>query len=355
MNVNTKELQTQLSRLVGVVHARTTLPVLECVLIHGGTLLASNLDQYASTQIRISGEEPVNTCVSCKRLLSIVKSMTGPEITLKQDGTYLNISSGDSKFRLPTINADEFPPAPPLSGDEVTMPSESLRMGLESVFRSASGDESRFVMNGVLAEISGNQMQFVATDGRRLSKNGSMAEYKKQAIMPNPTVGILRGLLGEYENVSLTMSERAVRFVFSSGEETFTLFSKLVEGKFPNWRQVIPKNTGDCYTLNRENLINAVRRVNLVGDKEIHMTLSFGDEMLKVSKSTTEGDAEDTVSYPEKTPGGGGDISIKAEFLLDSIGSIPENNVTLEYRSELEPLLVKSGDILHVIMPVRKS
>ena len=354
MKIDTKELQTRLARLSGVVSAGAMMPVLATVHINGNRIRATNLDQEAVVTVEGSGE-PVNLCVPFRRLLAVVRSIESPTVTLTQSkgaGTRLYVEGGASKFTLLGMPEDEFPAANDVSGTPVRMPAESVLMGLESVFRSASEDASRPALQSVFMAISGRSCAFVATDGRRLSKWGDIDKPERTTILPYAAARTLRDILGEYGDVEIVADERAVRFTLTGNDGTCVFRSKLVEGQYPSYRQVIPTTECKAFTCAREPLRNAIRRVNIIGEKEDAVQLCFGEESISLSKKHLDGDGFDVVALTE----GSGDsecISSNPRYLLDALDSIREESVTIRYRSDTDPLEFVGGENYHLVMPVR--
>ena len=353
MRVNTKELQTQMSRLAGIVPGTTMLPALGCIHVRGTELRASNLDQDGAASISFD-DEPLDVCVPFKRLFAIAKSVDSPEVTLTQNGNRVTVEGGASRFCLAGQSPDEFPLSMPVGGDTTEMPAESLFLGLEGVFRSAKNDDSRPLLNGVFVAFSGLSAAYVATDGRRLSRSGECPEGVSGVVVPRACVSILRNLLPDYETVGITLSDNSVQFSMGSGSGRYKLSSKLISGQYPNWRQVLPGGDYTACSCSRESLKRAVRRVNSIGERdgEGHIRMVFSAGEILLSKITDDGEGSDKVPSEGNADGY---IGLNPQYIVDALDGIREESVSIRYRGELEPIEFLGGDAYHLVMPVRAS
>lgn len=356
MIIQANELIKQLSRMAGIAKTKVSLPVLECVLIDGEKkkLRVSNLDQEASCLFDFEGEG-FNCAVGFKTFLNILSSLKDTQVELELKGSQLFIHGGDSKFKLPVMPDGEFPPevAPKHNDKSFQLPVPVLEEGIASVIRSSSKDEARFVLNGVLIEREGNNTAFVATDGRRLTARGGKDIHDSQLILPLPTCNALKSAASGFEWVEIFHNERSVWFNFANEQgETLTIRSKLTEGKFPNWRAVVPKRYKSVVKVNRESLIAAIRRVDLVGGGDSTVIFNFDKDSLKISKATVDGDASDTIKAECSV---NGSVGYNAHFILDFLDTSRSQDIVIRLQEDLpiNPIRLESGDVVGIVMPMR--
>jgi DNA polymerase-3 subunit beta len=236
------------------------------------------------------------------------------------------------------------------------MKQSELKDGLRKTAYAISSDEARYVLNGILFSLTENKLTLVATDGRRLALFESELEFPKSNerdfILPTKAVTELQRLLGEEGEVTISSSSNLVSFQLNGAQ----LVSKLVEGNYPNYRQVIPGEAKERIPLEREALLNCVRRVALLSsDKTSSLRLAFTKNNLDITATTPEvGEAKESMSVNYR----GRDIAIafNPEFLMDPLRNLPNDEVYLELIDEMSPGVIKiQTPFLYVIMPMRVS
>jgi DNA polymerase-3 subunit beta len=236
------------------------------------------------------------------------------------------------------------------------MKQAELKDGLRKTSYAISSDEARYVLNGILFSLTENKLTLVATDGRRLALFESELEFPKSNerdfILPTKAVTELQRLLGDEGDVVISSSSNLVSFQLNGSQ----LVSKLVEGNYPNYRQVIPGEAKERIPLEREALLNCVRRVSLLSsDKTSSLRLSFTKNNLDITATTPEvGEAKESMSVNYR----GRDIAIafNPEFLMDPLRNLPNDEVYLELIDEMSPGVLKiQTPFLYVIMPMRVS
>jgi DNA polymerase-3 subunit beta len=236
------------------------------------------------------------------------------------------------------------------------MKQAELKDGLRKTSYAISSDEARYVLNGILFSLTENKLTLVATDGRRLALFESELEFPKSNerdfILPTKAVTELQRLLGDEGDVIVSSSSNLVSFQLNGSQ----LVSKLVEGNYPNYRQVIPGEAKERIPLEREALLNCVRRVALLSsDKTSSLRLSFTKNNLDITATTPEvGEAKESMSVNYR----GRDIAIafNPEFLMDPLRNLPNDEIYLELIDEMSPGVLKiQTPFLYVIMPMRVS
>jgi len=268
--ISREALLSGLQIVQNVVSTRTTLPILGNALVQAvdGKLIISTTD--LDTGIRASVEAEVikggSTTLPARRLFSIIRELPAAELTLEVDSKQVaTITSGASFFRIMGLPEEDFPPFPKGDGAKTFKISQGVfRDMLKRTAYAISTDESRYVLNGVLLSFKENKLSLVATDGRRLALVEQDLEFPKgsevEAILPTKAVQELSRILRDEEPLTISFAENQVSFDLGN---TF-LYSKLIEGNYPNYKQVVPAEAKDRIVLERETFLNAVRRVALL-------------------------------------------------------------------------------------------
>ena len=360
-----------LQQVLNVVGSRSSMPILLNVLIEADagqiSLTTTNLDLAIRCRIKAEVSESGSLTLPVRKLASIVKELPALDVEVE---TYSNhqakISSGSSLFRVMGLAADEFPALPTFNDEHSYMlRQDDLRAMLQSVSYAQSSDETRFIMNGVFFNFENGQLTLAATDGRRLaviSRDLEVSEENKgHLILPAKTVSEVERLLGQGEDVRIAFSDRQVAFEINSKVDNNTgladsiyLVSKVVEGNYPNYRQVIPKETDRHIKLNREAFANCVRRAALVvTDKSSSIKVHVSENLLTVSGSSPEfGDSNVTLNVEYSGP----EVSVafNPAFVLDPLKALTRDEVIFEFKDELSPGVIRTTDsFLCVVMPLR--
>lgn len=359
----TKEaLLEGLQRIQNVVSNRATLPVLSNALLEasgeGLRLTTTDLEVGIRCTIPATVEKPGATTLPARRLAAIVRELPSTEIVIEVDAKNVaTIRCGSSFFKIYGLPHDEFPRFPTFDeAKSFTLKQAELRDGLRKTSYAISSDETRYVLNGILFSLVDNKLTLVATDGRRLALFDSDIEFPKSHerdfILPTKAVTELQRILGEDGDVVISTNENLASFEVNGAQ----LSSKLVEGNYPNYRQVIPAEAKERITLEKDALLNCVRRVSLLSnEKTSSVRLNFTKNNLDVTANTPEvGEAKESMAINYR----GKDVSIafNPEFLMDPLRNLPNDEVFLELIDEMSPGVLKiNSPFLYVIMPMRVS
>jgi DNA polymerase III subunit beta len=345
-----------------VVSTRTTLPILGNALLQAvdGKLIISTTD--LDTGIRASVEAEISkggaTTLPARRLFSIIRELPAAELTLEVDSKQVaTITSGASFFRIMGLPEEDFPPFPKGDGAKAfKIPQGVFRDMLKRTAYAISTDESRYVLNGVLLSFKDNKLSLVATDGRRLALVEQDLEFPKgsevEAILPTKAVQELQRILRDEEPLNISFAENQVSFDLGN---TF-LYSKLIEGNYPNYKQVVPAEAKERIVLERELFLNAVRRVALLSsEKSNSVKLIFSKNNLDITANTPEvGEAKE--SLPISYKGKEFNIAFNPEFLMDPLKNIEADEIFFDFIDELSPGVIKyKRPFLYVIMPMRTA
>lgn len=345
-----------------VVSTRTTLPILSNVLIraeNGALSLTTNdLDVGISCSVEAKVEKPGGTTLPARRLAGIVKELPAAEVDVEVDGKNVaSIRCGPSFFKMMGLPEEEFPALPKLENAKAfTLKQKDLKDALRKTSYAISTDETRYVLNGILFSFKENKMTMVATDGRRLALVDLEVEFPRSnevdIVVPAKCIGELQRLLSDEGDVKLAVGENQIAFE-ASGR---LLVSKLIEGNYPNYRQVIPQESKERVTIERELLLNAARRVGLLSsEKSNSVKLNFSKNNLEITANTPEiGEARE--SLPISYKGKDFSIAFNPTFLQDPLRNLVEEEIHLDVSDEMSPGVIKIGTpFLYVLMPMRIS
>jgi DNA polymerase-3 subunit beta len=360
--VTKESLLEGLQRIQNVVSTRPTLPILTNALLEadeeGLWLTTTDLEVGIRCRVDARVEKPGATTIPARKLVSIIRELPNSEIVIDVDSkNAASIRCGASYFKIFGLPKEEFPSFPEFKEpNSLTLKQSELKDGLRKTSYAISTDEARYVLNGILFSLLDNKLTLVATDGRRLALFDSDLEFPKSHerdfILPTKAVTELQRLLTEDGEVVISSSENLVAFELNGTR----LVSKLVEGNYPNYRQVIPGEAKERVSLEREAFHNCVRRVSILSsDKTSSVRLNFTKNNLDITANTPEvGEAKESMSINYK----GRDISIafNPEFLMDPLRNLPNDEIYLELIDDLSPGVIKiQTPFLYVIMPMRVS
>lgn len=349
-----------LQRVQNVVSTRTTLPILSNVLVEanagGLRLTTTDLDVGVQGSIEAEVEREGATTLPARRLFSIIRELPSSEIDVEVDSkNSASIRSGASFFKILGLPREEFPALPAFQDAKLfSMPQKDFRDGVRKTHYSISTDETRYVLNGIFCSFKDNKLVMVATDGRRLSMVDYELEFPKSQevdiIVPTKAVAELQRLLKDDGDVKMSVSENQIAFDLGGT----LLVSKLVDGNYPNFRQVIPAETKERVILERELFLQAVHRVSLLSsDKSNSVKLVFGKNNIDIMANSPEiGEAKESMAAQYK--GREFSIAFNPEFLMAPLRNLIEDEVFLDLSDEMSPGVVRvAGSFLYVLMPMR--
>jgi DNA polymerase-3 subunit beta len=306
--------------------------------------------------------QPGSTTLPVKKLFGIVRELNGDIDIEVDDKNIAIIRSGSSFFKINGLGADEFPPLPKFKDDKkVALSQETIRSMLKKTAFAVSTDESRYVLNGIFISLKEGKMTFVATDGRRLALVDEEVEVSEKSsgefIVPAKAVNELTRLLQDKGTVEIKFGENQASFALQN-ENSFSvlLITKLIEGNYPNYRQVIPGEAKERITLMREEFQQALRRAEIMtSEKANSVKLAFGRNNLTITANSPEvGEARETMAINYK--GKEFAIAFNPRYMIDPLGALTEDEVFLELIDELSPGVLKvNGPFLYVVMPMRLS
>ncbi len=361
-SVTKEKLLEGLQQVQNVVSTRTTLPILSNVLLQANEgvvhLTTTDLDVGVRGSFEAEVEKEGATTLPARRLFNIVRELPASEIQIDVDGkNAASIRSGQSFFKILGLPEEEFPPLPKFEEAKVvTIRQKDLRDGLRKSSYAISTDETRYVLNGLLFSFKDNKLTLVATDGRRLAMVDIELEIPRSQetdiIVPTKAVTELQRLLTDDGDVKVSVSSGQIAFDLNKT----LLVSKLIEGNYPNYKQVIPGDAKERVTLERETFLNSVRRVSLLAsEKSNSIKLNFSKNNIDITANTPEvGEAKE--SLPVQYKGRDFSIAFNPEFLMAPLRALTEDEVFLDLIDEMSPGVLKiQTPFLYVLMPMRIS
>ncbi|MCX7865697.1 DNA polymerase III subunit beta [Limisphaera sp. VF-2] len=366
LTIAKEHLLSGLQAVQNVAGGRTTLPILHNVLLRAQPgqleLTATDLDMTVSCSVPATVGSPGATTVPAKTLFGIVRELNGLEIEMEVDEkNTCSLRAASSYYRLRGISADEFPPLPVFpKAQQVELPRERLAGMLRKTSFAMSTDESRYVLNGVFFSLKEHKLTLVATDGRRLALVEEEVDLPEQGqgefILPAKAVGEMARLLPGPGNVLVRFAENQAAFEFKDEKGApVLLITKLVEGHYPNYRQVIPTEARERVTLPREEFLHALRRAEfMTSDKANSVKLTFTRNNLAITANSPDvGEARESLAI--NYAGNELAIAFNPRYLIEPLTALTEyDEVFLELTDELSPGVLKvNGPFLYVVMPMR--
>lgn len=346
------------------------MPILQNVLIEAEgatvTLTTTVIDIAVSCKIKAVVSTPGRITLPVKRLATIIRTLPSADVSVDLNGKErVKIGSGSATFQLSGMGAEQFPPiATPAGATGAELDQEALGAILRRVSYAQSTDENRYILNGVFFEFEADKLNVVATDGRRLAKselarNGG--EASAGIILPARTISELGRML-KTGKVILAHNDRQVSFEIDvpKNDEGFVdkilLISRVVEGNYPNYRQVIPKDAGFKVRLEREKLLEAVQRAALMTDDRsntVHLTANKTKQTLEISARSAAGEASESIVV--KYEGPDVVIAFNPTYLIEPLKAVTEDEIDLEIKSDTDAGVLRGlkEPFLCVVMPQR--
>ncbi|OGS20925.1 MAG: DNA polymerase III subunit beta [Elusimicrobia bacterium RIFOXYA2_FULL_39_19] len=370
IKVNKETLLRGIQIVETAVSTKTTLPVLSNFLIE---VVKSN-DGSENSQIKLVSTD-LEIAVSCfiegkvktgggitipaKRFGSILRELPNQEIEIKTDDKHqVDIKSGKSHFVLSGTPKEDFPALPEfLEEKAITIETKLLKEIIKKTSFAISTDETRYVLTGLYFIIEQNNLKAVATDGRRLayiSRNGISSKITAKAIIPNKAINELTRLfsIDEDENVKISMTDNQASFKMKD----ITLISRLVDGEFPNYEQVIPKKHQHKIPIDVKTLLSSTKQISLITqEKGGAVKFSFNKNVLRIS-AQVQGLGSGEVDMDMVYNGPNIDIAFNPTYVIDILRNIGEEKVDLELSGPIDACILKSSgddDYICVVMPMR--
>lgn len=361
ITVTKEEIQGKLQNVQNIVDKKSTVPILNHIL-----LSAENVSTFIyATDLQLAIKEPVSTtiqrpgtlCIPAKKLLEIVREAEG-DITLdSEDGQWVKLIAGKSRFRIACLPSADFPAWPGVeTEDEMVFNTENLIDMIDRTIYSAGEADTRYTLNGLLFHIKpGGIINVVGTDGHRLAlitrQIGHAIQEEKRLIIPRKAALEISKFINGIESITAKCSKNHV--LFKIGDVDFLV--RLIEGSYPNYEQVLPQND-KVIRLKREGFLKTLKRVSIMSREKSHaVKMDISDGLLSISSSDPDiGEAQDEIEIDYN--GEALTIGFNARYIIESLLAMTGDTVSFALRDQLSPsLLMEEGreDYKCVIMPMR--
>jgi DNA polymerase III subunit beta len=365
VKVDRNELLKKLSDIQNIVEKRNTMPALNNFLLDAGgsgcSITATDLETAMKEPVEMSVQEEGKACIPAKKLFEIVREMDG-EITLESaDNQWVKVKCGKSHFRLAGISPEEYPAWPSISASEsktIELDTAILHDAIEKTLYAAGESDTRYVLNGLLFHIrTDKQLNVVGTDGHRLALSikeiSEPLQEEMKLILSRKSVSELRRFLdGDAKPITLSISRNHI--LFTVGGVQF--LSRLIEGTYPNYEQVLPANNNKIVSVNRAAFSRALRIVSILSkERSSAVKVDLNPDVMVVSTSNPDlGEAKDEA--PINYSGEAMSFAFNAKYLLDVLSVMESETVVLKLNEPLSPtILMEEGkeDYKCVVMPMR--
>ena len=360
ISIAKSELNAALARVIRATASRSSVPSLSGILIsckEGAiTFFASDLETSIKTQVEGLITEPGTVAVPGKIFSDIVRSLPESAVNLTLEGEQLTITAQQSRFTIHTLNPDDFVRFPEVSeNQQITLPSQLIKTMVHKVGRAVSKDETRAVLTGIYLTAEADEIKMVATDIYRLA----LITKKLEQPLEEPFTVLVPGQAFEevvkiVDEGPVTISLSQNQILFSFGQTQFV--TRKIEGTYPNFSQLLPKEWMVQATVAQTELFDAVKRVSqlAVTNAAVKFSISVEDQdLVLTSQSLDLGSATEHVMI--KAEGNDQEIAINYSFLLDGLSVIESEFITIEIQDSMKPGIIRAAeeDFLYLVMPMR--
>ena len=334
--VSSSQLLRQLQVLGGVINSNNTLPILDNFLFEISEnqlkVSASDLETTMTALVAIESDSSGSIAISARLLLDTLKTFPDQPLTFKTEGeSIIEISSDQGKYDMAYFGGDEFPKSVSLqSPSKTVVPSNVLATAISKTIFAAGNDDLRPVMSGVFFQFSTDNLTFVATDAHKLVKytrTDVTADKTAEFIMPKKPLNLLKGVLGGEEDVIIEYNYANAKFTF----ENFVLICRLIDGKYPNYEAVIPKENPNKLTVDRASFQNSVRRVSIFSSKTTHqIRLKMAGTELNISAEDLDFSNKADERLNCDYQGDDMQIGFNSRFLSEMLSNLNSSEVLIE-------------------------
>ncbi len=359
IKMNKEELLAGIGVVGNIVSPKATLPILSNMLLEvRDDILKMNttdLDIGISCELPVHIFEQGAITVPAKKFSDIIRELPSGEVMIyTRKNNQVEIEGTNCQFKLNGLAKDEFPKFPEFKEkDAVLIKQSDLKEMIRLTSFAVSYEESRYVLNGILLEVSGDTARMVATDGRRLAKieKKLVAPYGKDTniILPIKAVGEINRNLKDNGNCSITLGATQVLFNIDG----VLIATRIIEGEFPNYKQVVPKEIAAKVKVKTQDLLSAIRRANLLSTRDFQaIKFELFKEKLVISKSTPdvgESREEVAVEYGHNEIMAG----FNPQFFIDVLKNIADERIEMEFLGPDKPCVIRLRDYLYLALPMR--
>ena len=361
--IKRENILTPLQQVIGAVERRQTLPILGNVLMKSNngllTLTATDLEIEMVSNVESSTSEDFQTTLPARKLLDICKALPdNSEIDFNIEDSKVTLNSGRSRFTLASLPASDFPGLDDIDAQQsFSVPQNELKALFDNTAFAMAQQDVRYYLNGILVEISPNLIKLVATDGHRLALsdfNTSVdVSSDRQIIIPRKGVLELSRLLDNSDSpAKIGLSQNHIRVETAS----LVFTSKLIDGKFPDYKRVIPVDGNKVLEVNRESLKNSMNRIAILSNEKyrgIRLTLSAGNLSIQANNpDQEEAEEEITVIYDDSDM----EIGFNVTYIIDVLNVLDSENVFIKLKDANSSCIISDSEdssSLYVVMPMR--
>jgi DNA polymerase-3 subunit beta len=364
-SISKAALQDLLQVVTSAVPTKSTLPILSNILIEadreGLILVATDLDLSIKTRGEAEVAAEGRITVPAKRIGEIVRELPADAtVKVAVSGTKVKLNYGNGSSTIIGLDSEDFPQLPQIDAEKmIPLATEVVEKAVRRTAYAVSTDETRQMLTGVLIQISGGILNMVATDGHRLAKASFNGDYRglegRDLIIPPKALTQVVRLASGHAQINLTLSKNFA--VFEVGPNT--IYSRLIDGNFPNYEQVIPMNNDKRFTVNRGVFMGALRRVSILSDNVTRqIKLSIKPERVELSVSTADvGEGQESIGVEYS----GDELAVgyNAAYLLDALRTVDVDEIEVRLNTPTSPGLFiptkqeKDEDLLCLVMPLR--
>ncbi len=350
------------------VSNKSTLPILSHILLEvkKNEIRLTATDLEIGVSVKVEGEvvEEGAITLPAKKFSEIIKELPNDKVIniFIKKGQSVNIEAGKSYFRLMGLLREDFPQLPEFSSTSgknielVKIPQKTLKNMIQLTSFAMSHDESRYVLNGLLFSFKDKALKLVATDGRRLAliekEIPEMGNIKKEVIVPMKTIQELNRNLGEEGEIIFYFKENQLQISLGA----ISITSRLIEGEYPNYEQVIPKKIKEELKINTQDFLQATRRASILTNQDSQsIKINILKDRMIITKNTPElGEAREELEVDYK----GGELAIGFNpiFLIDVLKNVVDENIKFGFIDPEKPAVIKSGeDYTYIVLPMQVS
>lgn len=336
-----------------------TLPVLAGIRMEVSgdtlTLTGTDLELTIRLTVEVGGERDGAAVVPARLVADIVKALPSGAVEIELLEDEMSISAGRSQFSVRPLSLDDYPSQVELSDDAVMLPADAMSDALRQVVRAASTDDARAVLTGVLLAAEEDGLRMVATDSYRLAvrdlPDSSVLQSGQKVLIPGRALSELQRVIGDAENLTVRLGEREATFEVGSTR----LSTRLIEGEFPNYRNLLPSSHPNLLTFGKAAMLEAIRRVKILAQDSTPVRLTLGGDTVQLTAITQDvGNATEEIdaSYD----GAEMTVAFNPDYLASGIDAIDSDDVTLATMDPMKPAVLRGvgqDDYLYLLMPVR--
>ena len=365
LKIQKEAIQTALQRIQGIVDKKTTMPILSHFLLKAGdtsSIMATDLDIALKGPLDAEILEKGGLCIPAKKLFEIAREVEGDLLLESQDNNWIKVTAGKSTFKMMGLPEEDFPALPEVnSTEELSIKADKLRNMIEKTIFATGESDTRYTLNGLLMHfIPGEkdiEFKVIGTDGHRLSAiatniEGTINEERKLILPKKAAIELKKLIEGSSDNVTMYIDKNHVFFRM----DDVVLTSRLIEGTYPNYEQVIPKNNEKKVVIDKTVFLKALRRTSIMSREKtnaVRFDLEPGKITL-ISMNPDIGEAREELSA--QYSGEPITIGYNARYVMDILQALEGETITMELQEPLSPTLLLEADgtgCICVVMPMR--